>query len=319
MKRYSGIGALPLGGPRRVVAIGTFDGVHVGHRAVIGKAIELAAARSMKSMVMTFEPHPLAVLRPELAPSVLTPAGRKTALLGELGLDELLVVPFTRSFARIRADRFAEMLCAPPVGAECVVVGEGFRFGHGGAGTVDTLRAYGRTRGLTVQTPPTVASADGKPVSSTRIRRLLAQGRVAEAAPLLGRRHRVDGEVTGGEGRGRTLGFPTANLTLPTGIALPSNGVYAAIAHLGLERFVAAVNVGVSPTFTGDLAAPAVVEAFLLDFEGRDFYGASLGVEFVARLRDEERFDSVDDLVTQMHADVGRTRTLVNELVGAGV
>ncbi len=311
MKRYPSIGALPLGGPRRVVAIGTFDGVHLGHQAVVRHALGLAQSRQVASMVMTFEPHPLSVLKPELTPAVLTPQARKTALLGELDVDELLVVPFTRAFSRIRADRFAEMLCAPPIGADCVVVGDGFRFGHGGVGTVDMLRQYGRTRALTVDTPPTVTSADGKPISSTRIRRLVAQGRVDEATPLLSRPHRIDGTVTKGDGRGRTLGIPTANLALAPGLAVPANGVYAAIGHLEGDRFAAAVNIGTSPTFTADAQPAPRLEAHLLDYDGGDFYGATIGVEFAGRLRDERRFDSVDDLLEQVEADIERTRELI--------
>jgi riboflavin kinase/FMN adenylyltransferase len=311
MKRYPGIGALPLGGPRRVVAIGTFDGVHVGHRAVVRFARELAAERGIASMVMTFEPHPLSVLKPEIAPAVLTIPARKAALLDELGLDELLTVPFTRSFARIRADRFAEMLCAPPIGADCVVVGAGFRFGHGGAGTVDSLRAYGRTRALTVETPATVASPDGKPVSSTRIRRLIAQGRVEEAAPLLGRNHEIEGVVVRGEARGRTIGVPTANLQFPPQLAVPAGGVYAGRGTVAGERFAAAVNIGTSPTFTHETPAPPRVEAHLLNFDGVDFYGGALELEFVARLRDEKRFASVEELLQQVRSDIERTRQLI--------
>lgn len=312
MKRYPGIGALPLGGPRRVVAIGTFDGVHLGHQAVVQFARELATARGVASMVMTFEPHPLSILKPELAPAVLTGPSRKAALLADLGLDELLSVPFTRSFSRIRADRFAEMLCAPPIGADCVVVGAGFRFGHGGAGTVDMLRSYGRARALTVQTPDTVESPDGKPVSSTRIRRLIAQGRVEEAAPLLGRSHRIEGRVKRGEGRGRTLGIPTSNLELAPELAIPAGGVYAGLASLGGERFVTAVNIGTSPTFTHDAPVPPQVEAHLLDYSGSDFYDDRLGIEFVARIRDERRFGSVVELLEQVRADIERTRELVS-------
>ena len=311
MKRYPSIGALPLGGPRRSVAIGTFDGVHLGHREIIATALAEGRARGLRSMVLTFEPHPLAVLRPELRPAVLTPPALKGALIDPLGVDELLVAPFTRAFSRVRWERFADMIIGPPVGAEVIVVGDSFRFGHKGAGTVESLRRLARSRGLTVIVPPLVTSGDGKPISSTRIRRLVAQGDVTGAASLLGRPHVVEGRVVAGAQRGRELGFPTANLELPGELAVPGRGVYAAVAHADGRRLAAAVNIGTSPTFTDVRALPAVrVEAFLLDYEGPDLYGATVRLEFLERLRDERRFPSPEALVAQMHEDVSRTRAL---------
>ena len=227
MKRYQSIGELPLGEERRVVAIGTFDGVHLGHQAIIGRAIERARERGLQSMVLTFEPNPLSILRPELAPKVLTEPAFKAQLIEALGADALLVVPFTEAFARIRADRFAEMLGSAPLSAESIVVGANFRFGHGGSGTVAYLQRLGRARGLVVESPSTVVSDDGKPVSSTRVRRLVAQGQVGEVVPLLGRPHSVEGMVVPGEQRGREMGLPTANVSVPPEVALPTRGVYA--------------------------------------------------------------------------------------------
>lgn len=314
MKHYPSIGALPLGGPRRTIAIGTFDGVHLGHREIIGTAVREAGARGLLSMVVTFEPHPIAVLRPELTPTVLTPPAFKASLIATLGVDELLVVPFTRAFSRVRAERFAEMLMGPPIGADVVVVGDNFRFGHRGAGTVQLLRQLGRSRGLEVVIPEIVQSPDGKPISSTRVRRLIAQGDVAAAAALLARPHAVDGVVVPGDQRGRALGYPTANLEVPAGLAVPGKGVYAAVARDGAERHAAAVNIGVSPTFTDPRDRPPIrVEAFLIDYAGPDLYGRTLRLEFLGRLRDEQRFASVDELVAQMGRDVDRTRELVAE------
>ncbi|WP_217915780.1 bifunctional riboflavin kinase/FAD synthetase [Miltoncostaea marina] len=311
MRRYNSLGDLPLGGPRRVLAIGTFDGVHVGHQAVIGRAMELAAQRGLPCMAMTFEPQPIAVLRPELRPGVLTHIGFKSQLIERLGVDELLVVPFTRAFARIRAERFAEMLVSPPVGADAVVVGENFRFGHGGAGTVEMLAQFGRSRALHVEWPPMVHSDDGKPVSSTRIRRLVATGQVAKVIPLLGRMHSVEGVVVHGEGRGRGMGIPTANLDIPADSALPSRGVYACRAVLAGGRSAAAVNIGVAPTFTAaDARSTLRLEAFLLDHDGGDIYGQSMRIDFIERLRDERRFDSPDALLAQVREDVARVREL---------
>ncbi len=308
MKRYQSIGELPLGEERRVVAIGTFDGVHLGHQTIIGRAIDRARERGLQSMVLTFEPNPLAILRPEIAPAVLTEPGFKAQLIEALGADALLVVPFTRAFSRIRADRFAEMLGSAPLSAESIVVGANFRFGHGGSGTVPYLQRLGRARGLVVESPATVVSPDGKPVSSTRVRRLVAQGEVAEVRPLLGRPHSVEGMVVPGEQRGREMGLPTANVSVPEELALPSRGVYAGRVVLASGRYPAAINLGYSPTFAEGDDPPLRLEAFILDFEGADLYGQRIRVEFLDRLRDERRFPTPADLVAQVQEDIGRTR-----------
>lgn len=311
MRRYNSLGDLPLGAPRRVLAIGTFDGVHIGHQAVIGRAIELAAERGVPAMALTFEPQPIAVLRPELKPAVLTHIAFKAQLIERLGVDELLVVPFTQAFSRIRAERFAEMLVAPPVGAEALVVGENFRFGHQGRGTAEMLMQFGRSRALHVEAPAMVTSPDDKPVSSTRIRRLVATGQVDAVIPLLGRMHSVEGVVVHGEGRGRGLGIPTANLEVPADSALPSRGVYAGRAVLAAGRSAAAVNIGVAPTFTAaDPRSTLRLEAFLLDHDGGDIYGQTMRIDFIERLRDERRFPSVEALIEQVHQDIARTREL---------
>lgn len=311
MRRFSSLGELPLGGGRRVVAIGTFDGVHVGHQHIIRTAIEMAHARGLPAMVLTFEPQPIAVVRPELRPAVLTHLPHKRRLIQALGVDELLVVPFTRGFSRLRAERFAEMLCSAPVNAEGVVVGQNFRFGFGGTGTAEWLRTFGRTRGVGVEVPDIVTSPDGKPVSSTRARRLVATGQVDAVAPLLGRRHSVEGVVVPGEQRGRALGFPTANLEIPADSAVPGRGVYAAHAVLRTGRVAAAVNIGTSPTFTdADITATLRLEAFLLDHDGTELYGEPMRIEFIQRLRDERRFANPQALVEQITLDVARTREL---------
>lgn len=292
-----------------MVAIGTFDGVHIGHQAVIRRAIEIARELGVTAMALTFEPQPIAVLRPELRPAVLTHVNLKTQLIERLGVDELLVVPFTKAFSRIRAERFAEMLVSPPIGAEAVVVGENFRFGHGGTGTVAMLQQFGRARGLRVESPRTVVSEDGKPISSTRIRRLVATGQVREVIPLLGRPHLLEGTVVHGEGRGRGMGIPTANLEVPGDAAVPSRGVYACRALTGAGLSAAAVNIGVAPTFTASEPRSTLrLEAFLLDHDGTDLYGQTIRIEFLERLRDERRFESSEALVAQITEDIERTR-----------
>jgi riboflavin kinase/FMN adenylyltransferase len=311
VRRYHSLGDLPLGGPRRVLAIGTFDGVHIGHQSIIRRAIELAAERGLGSMALTFEPQPIAVLRPELKPAVLTHIGLKSQLIESLGVDELLVLPFTRAFSRIRAERFAEMLVAPPVGADAVVVGENFRFGNGGSGTVEMLAQFGRSRALHVECPPMVTSPDGKPVSSTRIRRLIATDQVAAVVPLLGRMHSIEGVVVSGEGRGRGMGIPTANLEVPADSAMPSRGVYAGRAVLAGGRSAAAINIGLAPTFVhAEPRATVRLEAFLLDHDGSDLYGQTMRIDFIERLRDERKFASKDELLAQIAEDIARTREL---------
>lgn len=314
MRRYQSLGDLPLGEERRVVAIGTFDGVHIGHQAIIGRAIERARERGLQSMVLTFEPNPLAVLKPELAPDVLTEPHFKSQLIEALGADALLVVPFTRAFSRIRPDRFVEMLASAPLSAESIVVGANFRFGLGGTGTVSYLQRLGRARGLTVERPETVVSSDGKPVSSTRVRRLVTLGRVAEVVPLLGRPHSVEGVVVPGEQRGREMGLPTANVAVAPGVALPCHGVYAGRVVLAGGRHAAAINLGFSPTFTEGTDPPLRLEALVLDYEGDDLYGQRIRVEFLERLREERRFPTSAELVGQITEDVQRTRE-----VAAGV
>jgi riboflavin kinase / FMN adenylyltransferase len=279
--------------PRRV-AVGEFDGVHLGHREVIAGS----------DTVLTFEPHPAVVVKPSGAPKLLTTLELKTELIAELGVEELVVVPFDESFAQQQASEFVDRVLVDALAATNVSVGTNFRFGHAARGNAAQLEAD--TRFETRVVP--LVEVDGVPVSSTRIRALIADGEVDAAAQLLGSQFRIRGDVVGGDRRGRELGFPTANLVPDPKLACPGHGVYAC----RVGEHLAAVNVGVRPTFGADLHA--LVEAYVLDFEG-DLYGQRLTVEFVARLRGEERFDSVQELVAQMHRDVGRTR----ELLASGV
>lgn len=278
----------------RHVAVGEFDGVHVGHREVI----------SGNDTVLTFDPHPAVVVKPGRAPKLLTSLDVKIELIAGLGVEELVVVPFDDGFAHQEASEFIDRVLVGALGARTVSVGQNFRFGHGARGDTALLTSDSR---FDTRVVPLV-EVDGETVSSTRIRALVADGEVEDAARLLGAPFRMRGEVVPGDQRGRDLGFPTANMVPEADLAWPAHGVYAC--RVG-ER-LAAVNVGVRPTF-GEGLRP-LVEAFVLDFEG-DLYGTWLTVEFVARLRGEQRFDSVEELVQQMHRDVERTR----ELLASGV
>jgi riboflavin kinase/FMN adenylyltransferase len=272
---------------RRRVAVGEFDGVHLGHRRVIGDA----------DTVLTFEPHPTAVVDPARAPKLLTSLDLKAELIAGLGVAELVVIPFDERFARQTAEAFIDHVLVDTLAATEVAVGDNFRFGHGARGSTDLLAADPRFR---TRVEPLV-TADGETISSSRIRGLLRDGHLDEANRLLGSPFRIRGPVVGGDRRGRELGFPTANLTVAAELLCPAYGVYAC----RVGDHPAAVSVGVRPTF-GDGLVP-LVEAHLLDVD-RDLYGTTLTVEFCAFLRPEERFDSVESLICQMRADVAETR-----------
>lgn len=314
------------------VTIGAYDGVHLGHRRILGILRQEADARGVTTAVVTFNRHPATVIRPESAPALLTDPGQKLELLAGCGVDTTVVVPFDTRRAAEEAEDFVDEILTRALHARVVVVGEDFHFGHHRKGNVALLRALGSDRGFDVVGVPLAGAAAGSAggdgaegdraspvlgsgaqvVSSTRIRALVAAGDVAQAAELLGRPHEVRGPVVHGDGRGAALGMPTANVDVGEGIALPALGIYAGWCRRadGSIR-PAAISVGHRPTFyepgsAGDGAAP-LVEAYLVDFEG-DLYGERLGVAFVERLRPELRFDRVEQLVEQMHADVARTR-----------
>jgi riboflavin kinase / FMN adenylyltransferase len=276
-------------GDGRSVAIGTFDGVHLGHRAVI----------KGNDTVLTFVPHPLAVLNPEALPKLLDSVEIKRGLIAGLGVDELVEIPFDRDFAEKTHEQFVDEVLVDRLGAARVSVGENFRFGKGARGDAEYLRSRPEFETRVV---PLVEHA-GETVSSSHIRGLVAAGEVAKAAEFLGGPFMLEGEVVEGDRRGRDLGFPTANVVPDDRLAVPGHGVYAAWAH----GHPAAVNVGVRPTF--DTGRGLLVEAYLLDFS-EDLYGETLRVAFVERLRGERRFDSVDDLVAQMHRDVEQAREI---------
>ena len=278
----------PGSGPRSV-AIGTFDGVHLGHREVIRGS----------DTTLTFEPHPLAILHPEATPKLVTSFPVKRDLIGGLGVEELVVIPFDREFASLSAEQFVADVLVGRLGAERVSVGENFRFGKGAKGTPDFLRSRDEFETRVV---PLVEVA-GETVSSSHIRGLVAAGDVRQAAEFLGGPFLFDGEVVMGDRRGRELGVPTANIVPDDALVCPGHGVYAAWAH----GYPAAVNVGVRPTF--ETGRGLLVEAHLIDFAG-DLYGEVLRIAFIERMRGEKRFDSVDALVEQMQRDIVLAREI---------
>lgn len=298
------------------VTIGAYDGVHLGHRAVIAQVRRLAADRDLRTVVVTFDRHPATVVRPESAPKLLCDLDQKLELLAATGVDATYVIRFDEERAHEPAAEFVDEVLVGCLSARTVVVGEDFHFGHRRGGNVALLREMGATRGFSVEglalVDETGAPAAGGPnVSSTRVRGLLAEGEVVEAAALLGRPHEVRGVVEPGDRRGRELGFPTANLAIPEEILLPSPGIYACwFERADGSVHPAAVNLGHRPTFYERPEGAPLLEAYVLDFTG-DLYGEAVRVRFVERLRGEERFDSAEALVTQMHDDVARTRRIL--------
>jgi riboflavin kinase/FMN adenylyltransferase len=298
------------------VTIGAYDGVHLGHRAVIAEVRRRAAERGLATAVVTFDRHPAAVVRPESAPRLLTDLDQKLELLAATDIDYCVVITFDEARSRETAAEFVREVLVGCLAARAVVVGDDFHFGHGREGNVALLRSMGADLGFDVEGLDLV-DADGKPaddadrVSSTRIRHALVAGDLAQANALLGRPHELRGIVARGDERGRELGFPTANVSVPGDILLPADGIYAG----WFERpdgsvHQAAISLGRRPTFYAEAHA-SLLEAHLLDFSG-DLYGERVKVRFVARLRGEERFESVDALIEQIGRDCDETRRLLS-------
>jgi len=309
MQRWRGHEAAPSGWGRSVVTIGVYDGVHRGHQATIGHTVKRAHDLGLRSVVLTFDPHPAEVVRPGSHPAVLTEPGRKAELIEALGVDVLCVVPFTAEFSRLTAEAFVHDVLVEHLHAAAVVVGENFRFGHRAAGDVALLERLGRTFGFAVDGAPLVA-ADDTVFSSTYIRACVDAGDVAAAAAALGRPHRVEGVVVRGDQRGRAIGFPTANVLCGRYTAMPADGVYAArLVRRGGRgpALPAAVSIGTNPTFSG---RERRLEAYVLDFSG-DLYGERVAVDFAAHLREMRQYDGVEPLVAQIRDDVARTRELL--------
>jgi riboflavin kinase / FMN adenylyltransferase len=306
MHRWQGLDEVPDGWGPSVVTIGVFDGVHLGHQRVVGRAAEVATELGLPVVAVTFDPHPDEVVRPGSHPPFLCTARRRAELLAGLGADAVCVLPFTREFSELGPDDFVRAVLVDRLHAARVVVGEDFRFGYRAAGDVPLLAQLGEKYDFTVEGVPLLAD-NGVTISSSEIRQRLAAGDVAGAARDLGRPHRVEGVVVRGHRRGRALGFPTANLETLPHTAIPADGIYAGwLTTLDpsgreLERWPAAISVGTNPTFDGQERS---IEAYALDRDDLDLYGVHVAVDFAARLRGMERFDSVDELVAQMHRDV---------------
>lgn len=306
MQRWRGYSAVPGNWGRSVVTIGVFDGVHRGHQQTIGHAVKRAADLGVRSVVLTFDPHPAEVVRPGSHPAVLTEQPIKAELVEALGVDAICVIPFTAEFSRLSSEAFVHEVLVEAMHAAVVVVGQSFRFGRRATGDGALLRSLGRTFGFGVEEADLVGD-DEIVLSSTYIRSCVAAGEVTLAARALGRPHRLEGVVVRGDGRGRQLGFPTANLLSTRFAAIPADGVYAAWLNRGGRRLPAAVSIGTNPTFSG---LQRRVEAYVLDFEG-DLYGERVTVEFVSRLREMRTYSRIESLIAQIHEDVDATRAVL--------
>jgi riboflavin kinase/FMN adenylyltransferase len=330
VRRWHGFDDVPADWGRSVATIGVFDGVHRGHQTIVGRARELARELGLPVVVITFDPHPDEVVRPGSHPPLLSSPKRRAELLAGLGVDAVMVVPFTLELSQMSPDDFVQSVLVERLHAARVVVGENFRFGHKARGDIALLAELGDKYDFTAEGVPLVA--DGETISSTSVRERLAEGDVAAAAAALGRPHRVEGVVVRGHQRGRALGFPTANLETLFYAAIPSDGVYAGwlelfpvdrgpvdrgpgdrdqsagAAPVPLEtRWPAAISIGTNPTFEG---VERSVEAHALDRDDLDLYGEHVAVDFAVRIRDTLKFDSIEALVAEMRRDVDRAREI---------
>jgi len=288
------------------VTIGVYDGVHLGHREVIRRAGEVASGLGIDSAVVTFDPHPLAVLRPDATPKALASLERRLALFADLGVDAVMVLPFSRQLAAVTATDFVSSYLVDGLHARAVVVGAGFRFGHRATGDVALLRALAARSGFEVHDVPLVRR--GHTVSSTAIRASISAGDVTAAWQALGRPHVVEGPVVVGDRRGRELGYPTANLAVPEDFAVPPDGVYAGwLVRADGTSMPAAISVGTNPTFGPHVRR---VEAYVLGRDDLELYGEQVGIEFGWWLRGMVAYEGIDPLLVQMAEDVARTREL---------
>ncbi|MFH8790569.1 bifunctional riboflavin kinase/FAD synthetase [Streptomyces roseoverticillatus] len=311
MQRWRGLEDIPQDWGRSVVTIGSYDGVHRGHQLIIGRAVERARELGVPSVVVTFDPHPSEVVRPGSHPPLLAPHHRRAELMAGLGVDAVLILPFTAEFSKLSPAEFVVKVLVDKLHAKLVVEGPNFRFGHRAAGTVDFLAELGATYDYDVEVIDLHVSGEaggGEPFSSTLTRRLVAEGDVAGAMEILGRPHRVEGVVVRGAQRGRELGYPTANVETLPHTAIPADGVYAGWLTVGGESMPAAISVGTNVQFD---ATERTVEAYAIDRTDLDLYGLHAAVDFLAYLRGMEKFESIEALLLCMAGDVKRARDLV--------
>ncbi|MEU5438958.1 bifunctional riboflavin kinase/FAD synthetase [Streptomyces sp. NPDC020719] len=316
MQRWRGLEDIPQDWGRSVVTIGSYDGVHRGHQLIIGRAVARARELGIPSVVVTFDPHPSEVVRPGSHPPLLAPHHRRAELMAELGVDALLVLPFTSEFSKLPPAEFVVKVLVDKLHARVVVEGPNFRFGHKAAGNVEFLAELGETYDYEVDVIDLFVSGEaggGLPFSSTLTRRLVAEGDVAGAAEILGRPHRVEGVVVRGAQRGRELGYPTANVETLPHTAIPADGVYAGWLTADGERMPAAISVGTNPQFDG---TERTVEAYAIDRVGLDLYGLHVAVDFLAYVRGQEKFESIEALLEAIARDVKRSSELIEAVEG---
>lgn len=313
MQRWRGLEDIPQDWGRSVVTIGSYDGVHRGHQLIIRHAVERARELGVPTVVVTFDPHPSEVVRPGSHPPLLAPHHRRAELMAELGVDAVLVLPFTKEFSKLSPADFVVKVLVDKLHAKAVVEGPNFRFGHKAAGNVAFLTEQGRTYDFEVEVVDLYVRGEaggGEPFSSTLTRRLVAEGDMTGAREILGRPHRVEGVVVRGAQRGRELGFPTANVETLPHTAIPADGVYAGRLHVGEEAMPAAISVGTNPQFDG---TERTVEAYAIDRVGLDLYGLHVAVDFQSWVRSQATFDSLEALMAQMTQDVDHCRRLLLE------
>ncbi len=321
MERWHGLAEMPpgWGAPGGcVVTVGFFDGVHQGHQAVVRRAVALARERGASAVVLTFDPHPSEVVRPGTHPPLLSTLAHRVDLMAKLGVDAVLVLPFTAELSRLTPDEFVRQVLVERLHAVAVVVGQNFRFGHRAAGTVETLTELGEKYGFTAVGLPLAAPEDGENggdesgtehrFSSTDVRRMVLDGDVETAARRLGRPHRVEGVIVRGAQRGREMGFPTANVDTPPHTAIPADGVYVGWLVVDGDPLPAAISIGTNPTFDG---TARTVEAYAIGRTDLELYDKYVAVDFLARLRGQERFDSMESLVKRMNQDVEEALALL--------
>ncbi|HEY8984733.1 MAG TPA: bifunctional riboflavin kinase/FAD synthetase [Streptomyces sp.] len=311
MQRWRGLEDIPQDWGRSVVTIGSYDGVHRGHQLIVRHAVERARELGVPAVVVTFDPHPSEVVRPGSHPPLLAPHHRRADLMAELGVDACLVLPFTAEFSKLSPAEFVVKVLVDKLHAKAVVEGPNFRFGHRAAGNVEFLAEQGKVYDFEVEVVDLFVAGEaggGEPFSSTLTRRLVAEGDIEGANEILGRPHRVEGVVVHGAQRGRELGFPTANVETLPHTAVPADGVYAGWLHAAGEAMPAAISVGTNPQFDGTVRT---VEAYAIDRVGLDLYGLHVAVDFLAYVRGQAKFDSLEALLERMAVDVERCRELV--------